>query len=193
MRLMLLALAACGHGTDPVGDDTPIDGMTADSGASGSDDRLYPLEVGRSWTYDVTSTYPSCPGGQRETRVLGAATMDGRPTLQVRSFCGLAGTTSVSGNRVEEYYDWGPTGWMRALDEPVVAGHTWTTTNGSATFTMSYSPAGTVNGYSDCWKVSQNVAYTSYWIYCRRIGLVRYEIVDLAGGTIRAELRAYSF
>jgi hypothetical protein len=82
---------------------------------------------------------------------------------------------------------------MRSLDEPVAAGHTWTTTNGSATFSMTYSNAGTVGGYSDCWKVTQNVSYTSYWIYCRGVGLVRYEMIDLGGGTIRAELRGTSF
>lgn len=193
---LVLCLVACGS---PGGDgDRPDAGISGDgsgsgSGSGGADDRLYPLEVGRTWTYDVTSTYQSCPAGMRDTEVVAATTTDGRPTFEVRGFCGLTGHTSVDGDRVEEYFDWGPTGWMRALDEPVAAGHTWTTTNGSATFTMTYSDAGTVDGYASCWKVTQNVSYTTYWIYCRGVGLVRYEMVDLAGGTIRAELRAKSF
>jgi hypothetical protein len=81
---------------------------------------------------------------------------------------------------------------MRSLDEPVADGHAWMTTNGSATFGMAYSAA-TATGYEDCWKVTQQVSYTSYWIYCRGVGLVTYEIVDLAGGTIRAELQSKSF
>jgi hypothetical protein len=192
---ILLLLAACGGGTDPSGvDGAPGgDGKPGDSSGGGSDDRLYPLEVGRAWMYDVTSTYPSCPPGQRETRVLGTGTTEGRATFQVKGFCGLTGNTSIAGDQVEEYYDWGPTGWMRALDEPVAAGHTWTTTNGSATFTMTYSDAGTVAGYTGCWKVTQNVSYTTYWIYCRGVGLVRYELIDLAAGTIRADLRGKSF
>lgn len=58
-------------------------------------------------------------------------------------------------------------------------------------FPRSESAADT--GYDECWKVTQQVSYTSYWIYCRGIGLVTYEIVDLAGGTIHAELQSKSF
>jgi hypothetical protein len=81
---------------------------------------------------------------------------------------------------------------MRALDTPVTEGKTWQTTNGSATFGMTYAKT-SVAGYGECWKVTQQVSYTTYWIYCRGTGLVRYEMVDLAGGTIRAELTGKSF
>jgi hypothetical protein len=141
----------------------------------------------------VTSTYASCPGGQHDQRVTATGTTEGRSTYDVTSFCGLAGPTSVNGDVVEAYFDWGPTGWTRMLDEPVSDGHSWTKTNGSATFNMTYSDAGTVSGYTGCWKVTQDVSYTSYWIYCRGVGLVQYEMIDLAGGTIRADLRAKSF
>ncbi|NVB77717.1 MAG: hypothetical protein HOV81_04920 [Kofleriaceae bacterium] len=188
LPLVLLLVAACDAGSD--GSATGTDGGGS---GSASDDRLYPLEVGRTWTYDVTSTYPSCPAGMRQMKVLSAGTTEGRATFEVQGFCGLTGHTSIAGDKVEEYFDWGPTGWMRSLDEPVSAGHTWTTTNGSATFTMSYSDAGAVGSYTDCWKVTQNVSYTTYWIYCRGTGLVRYEMVDLGGGTIRADLRDTSF
>lgn len=196
LPLMFLAIAACGGGSGADGVDgaTEADGHGSGSGSgSGTDDRLYPLEVGRSWTYDITSTYTSCPSGVHDTRVIASGTTDSRATFQVQGFCGLTGHTNVVGDRVEEYYDWGPTGWMRSLDEPVSAGHTWTTTNGSATFTMTYSDAGTVGSYTSCWKVTQNVSYTTYWIYCRGVGLVRYEMIDLGGGTIRADLKSTSF
>jgi hypothetical protein len=193
MRILLLVVAGCGGGTaSSVDGSSGMDGMSGDV-TTGSEDRLYPLEVGRTWTYDVTSTYGSCPAGRHDTRVVSTGTTDGRATFEVASFCGLTGHTSVAGNVVEEYYDWGPTGWMRSLDEPVADGHRWTTTNGSATFGMTYSKAEDVAGYTDCWKVTQDVSYTSYWIYCRGVGLVKYEIVDLAGGTIRAELQAKNF
>jgi hypothetical protein len=184
---LALVLAACGAPADS--DSLGPDGGGGSGSGSGTDDRLYPLEVGRTWAYDVTSTYASCPAGTVEMKVLSSGTTDGRATFEVRGFCGLTGHTSVDGDLVEDYIDWGPPGWMRSLDEPVAAGHTWTTTNGSATFTMTYSDAGTVAGHSDCWKVTQNVSYTTYWIYCRGTGLVRYEMIDLGGGTIRADLR----
>lgn len=190
MRALWLSLFIACSSSDPAlaPDATSDDGPQPKP----TDDGLYPLAIGRTWTYAVTSTYASCPGGSREVRVLGEPVVDGRKTFQVRGFCGLVGHTSVEGDRVEEYFDWGPKGWMRALDTPVVEGHTWQTTNGSATFGMTYAKT-TVAGYSDCWKVTQQVSYTTYWIYCRGTGLVRYELVDLAGGTIRAELTGKAF
>lgn len=179
MRVLLLLLVACSS-SEPVSPD----GGTSSPDGSSNDKRLYPLTVGRTWTYAVTSTYTNCPGGMKEMRVLSESMREGRPTFEVRGFCGLTGHTSVANDRVEEYYDWGPTGWMRSLDEPVQDGHTWTTTNGSATFGMRYSAEG-----ADCWRVTQQVSYTTYWVYCRGKGLVRYEMVDLAGGTIKAELQ----
>lgn len=188
MRALLLVLAACSSSPSDPAMMGP-DGSTPDPDGTQQppDPRLYPLEVGRTWTYAVTSTYASCPGGTKEMRVLAKGMREGRETYEVRGFCGLTGNTSIEGDRVEEYYDWGPTGWMRALDTPVMDGHTWTTTNGSATFGMRYSTT-SVAGHDECWKVTQQVSYTTYWIYCRGAGLVKYEMIDLSGGTIRAEL-----
>ncbi len=179
-----------GDGTDTAGDSS---GGGDGAGSGGADRRLYPIAEGRIWTYDVTSTYASCPGGRREQRVLGTGTTDGRPTFRVSSYCGFEVQTSVEGDRVESYYDWGPRGWYRYLDEPVADGHTWMTTNGSATFTQTYHALGTYEGRARCWKVVQNVSYTSYWIHCEGIGLVHAETVDLAGGVIRAKLVSTSF
>ncbi len=180
-----------GEGPDPVVDGGGGGGDGAGSG--GIDRRLYPVEVGRVWTYDVTSTYASCPGGRRDQRVLDQGTTDGRPTFRVSTYCGFEVHTSVQGSLVESYYEWGPRGWYRYLDEPVADGHTWTTTNGSATFTQTYEELGAYEGRERCWKVVQNVSYTSYWIHCEGIGLVHAETVDLAGGVIRAKLVSTSF
>ncbi len=179
MRSTLIFLIACGTptgSTDPTTDGPP--GIPADDG------RLLPLAVDRVWTYEVTSTYPSCPGGVREQRVLGTETIDGRETFRVLGFCGVEGSTHVDGDTVEEHYNWGPLGWTRVLDEPVEDGHTWTTTNGSATFGMRYR-----RDSDECWTVIQEVSYTSTWTYCRGVGLTKFELIDLGGGTIRATLR----
>lgn len=190
--------AACGGG----GNGEPgVDGAGGGDGGSGGDGggpngpdaRLYPLEEGRVWTYDVTSTYPSCPAGRREHRVLSKGTTAGRATFRVASYCGFQSDTSVEGSRVETYFTFGPTGWYRYLDEPVADGHTWTTTNGSATFTQTYDELGTYEGHDRCWKITQNVSYTSYWIHCEGVGLVHAEMIDLGGGVIRAKLVDTSF
>jgi hypothetical protein len=183
VALALLLLACSGPDPGAGGPDA------APGDPDPSDTRLLPLAVDRAWTYDVVSTYPSCPSGEREQRVIGTGTIDGRSTFRVRGFCGLEGETNIDGDRVEDHYDWGPLGWTRMLDEPVEDGHAWSTTNGSATFGMHYEHAGSVSGHADCWTVVQEVSYTSTWTYCRGVGLVRYEMIDLGGGTIRAELR----
>ncbi len=181
MRWALVFLIACNNSADP----STEPGSDAPTTPPGDDDRLLPLTVDRTWTYDVTSTYQSCPSGVVEQRVIGTETIDGREAFRVRGFCGSEGSTFVDGDTVEDYYDWGPVGWLRQLDEPVEDGHAWTTTNGSATFGMHYERA---EG-ADCWTVVQEVSYTSNWTYCRGIGLTRFEMIDLGGGTIRATLR----
>jgi hypothetical protein len=180
-----LFLVACSAAPDPSDPGGNPDAPSADPDPS--DTRLLPLAVGRTWTYDVVSTYPSCPAGAREQSVVGTGEIDGRATFRVRGFCGLEGESHVDGDLVEDHYDWGPLGWTRMLDEPVEQGHAWSTTNGSATFGMHYEVAGEMAG-AECWTVVQDVSYTSTWTYCRGVGLVRYEMIDLGGGTIRAEL-----
>jgi hypothetical protein len=192
--ILCLALAACSGGASDGGNgdvpDAPGGGSAGDaSGSGGTDRRLYPLEEGRIWTYDVTSTYTSCPAGRRSLRVLSRSTTDGRATFRVAGYCGAVVETSLEGDRVETYYDWGPRGWYRYLDGTVADQHTWTTTNGSATFTQTYHAEGGVAGsHTGCWKVVQNVSYTSYWIHCEGVGLVFAEMIDLGGGVIRAKL-----
>lgn len=171
--------------------------ISADATSSGSapDTRLDPLEVGRSWTYDVTSTYPSCPAGMRTSTVTAETTVDGRSAYQVTSICGDTVAISVEGNVVESKYQDYP--WLRMLDEPVSDGHTWTTTNGAATFDMRYTSVGSVTTpagtFADCWQVTQVVSYTQTWTYCAGVGQVASEMVDLAGGTITYQLVSKSF
>lgn len=185
----VLLVGACGAAP---GSPT-TDGMTSgDDDDPVADTRLAPLAVDRTWTYDVTSTYPSCPAGEHVQRVTGTGSIDGRSTFKVLGFCGLEGESFVDGDVEEDHYDWGPVGWTRMLDEPVAAGHAWSTTNGSATFGMHYEAA-TVPGRDECFTVVQEVSYTSTWTYCRGVGLVTYDMVDLGGGVIHAELRSTSF
>ena len=89
MRLWLaLLVVGCGGGASATSPDAGGDGP-GDTGSTG-DDRLDPLEVGRTWSYDVTSTYPSCPGGRHDTHVVSAGTTDGRATFEVATLTGWA-------------------------------------------------------------------------------------------------------
>ena len=184
-----VAPVAPGSGDD---DDAPSTDAGTGTGSNAADS-LSPLAVGHTWTYDVTSTYPSCLSGTRETRVTSTAVVEGRASLTVENFCGSVGYSSANGDRVDEHYNYGPSGWMRSLDAPVRDGYTWRTTNGGAAFDMTYDDIGNFGGYTRCWRVTQQVAYASSWIYCRGVGLVKYEMIDLAGGTIVADLVRTNF
>ena len=182
------------------GNGTGTDSTTNGTGGSSStgmttDDRLYPIEVGRVWTYDVQSTYPSCPSGSRTTEVVGTTMVDGKMAYETTGICGYSTAITVEGDVVESKYEDYP--WFRMLDEPVEDGHSWTTTNGSATFGMVYEDAGSVTTpagtFDDCWRVVQDVSYQQDWVYCRGVGLVTSTLVDLAGGQIIYELTAKSF
>lgn len=127
--------------------------------------------------------------------VTGMVTVEGRSAYQVTSLCGDTVAISVEGNVVESKYQDYP--WLRLLDEPVMDGHTWMTTNGAATFGMTYASVGSVTTpagtFDDCWQVTQEVSYTQTWTYCSGVGQVASEMIDLAGGVIRYELTSKSF
>ncbi len=183
--------------------DTSGDGQEPSAGGSSEeapeaakDDRLFPLEVGRKWVYDVTSTYASCPSGKGTFEVVGKVSGSSKK-FSARTECGGEGTYTVDGDEVEAAYEWNPDLAMRLLDAKVEDGHSWTTTNGSATFDMTYEKVGALETaagtFDDCWKVVQQVSYTATWTYCRGVGLVASDLRDLAGGTIETRLKSKSF
>ncbi len=181
-------------GTDPPDANAPakgasppqVDGSTPD--ATAPDNRIDPITVGRTWTYDVTiiGNYPLCKAGSNTGRVLGQKSVGGRNALQVQSFCPGAGTTSyaVDGDKVEIYY---ASNWVLSLDAPVQEGHTWTDglyTYGWENVGKVTVPAGT---YADCWKAKPTVG-TSYTTFCRGVGPVRWHVVDASGSGYDATL-----
>lgn len=211
VMLTLVTLAACSGGgatiPDPAsglvdgGSDSALepDGAGPDATSkldaapkpdAAVDTRIDPIEVGRTWTYDVTilGTYPLCRAGVNTARVLGQKAMAGKQGLQVQSFCPGAGTSSyaVDGDRVEVYYGGA---WVLSLDAPVADGHTWS--DGVVTYVWEKVgkltvPAGT---FDDCWKARPQVG-PSYTTFCRGVGPVRWHYVDGLGNGYDATLTA---
>jgi len=154
------------------------------------DDRIDPIALGRTWTYDVTiiGTYPLCRAGSNTGSVLGQKVVGGKPAFQVQSFCPGAGTSSyaVDGDKVEVYYG---SAWILSLDSPVAEGHTWT--DGLTTYVWEKVgkvtvPAGT---YNECWKARPQTG-PSYTTFCRGVGPVRWHYVDAIGNGYDATLTA---
>lgn len=167
---------------------TVVDGsMKTDAGV---DRRIDPIELGRTWTYDVSiiGVYPMCKAGSSTGRVLGKKVVAGKQAFQVQSFCPGAGTSSyaVDGDKVELYLD---NAWILALDAPVAEGHTWT--DGVETYAWEKVgeltvPAGT---YDDCWTVRPQSG-SSYSTFCRGVGPVLWHYVDFLGNGYDATLTA---
>jgi len=186
-------------GTEPRGTETDGGGPVTDGStpktdgattADGSvpDNRIDPITVGRTWTYDVTilGNYPLCKAGSSTGRVLGQKSVGGKNAFQVQSFCPGAGTSSyaVNGDKVEIYYG---SSWILSLDAPVQEGHTWTDglyTYGWENVGQVTVPAGT---YADCWKAKPTVG-TSFTTFCRGVGPVRWHFVDQNGNGYDATL-----
>jgi hypothetical protein len=209
--MALATLVGCsGGGASVGGDPTPgdpdsatppvtEDGAVPDSAPkpdaettpdAGVDNRIDPIALGRTWTYDVTiiGTYPLCKAGTNTGRVLGEKVVGGKQAFQVQSFCPGAGTSSyaVDGDKVEVYY---ANAWILSLDSPVAEGHTWT--DGLTTYVWEKVgkltvPAGT---YEDCWKARPQIG-PSYTTFCRGVGPVRWHFVDATGNGYDATLTA---
>lgn len=152
------------------------------------DNRIDPITVGRSWTYDVSiiGTYPACSKGSHTGTVVAAKTVGGKPAFQVQSFCPGAGVNAyfVDGDHVEVYY---MNTWVLALDAPVAEGHTWSDGVNSYVWNKLGKltvPAGT---YEDCWN-AKHVGGTSYTQYCRGVGPVKWHYVDGFGNGYDAVL-----
>jgi hypothetical protein len=194
-----------GNSSTPGSTDSDAAGTSTDANDASSDDegqtgpgvdaRLLPLELGRTWTYDVSTfgDFPVCSPGMHDDAVLGEVQQDGRAAFEVSSFCPAAGTSiiSVDGDIVEL---WVQGGWIRVLDVPVEEGHMWSSTGAiqyvwrdAGTVTV---PAGT---FDDCWRREQIVSYTAYTVFCRGVGAVRHFSMDLAGAGWDAVLASKSF
>lgn len=177
-------------GPEDAGSDSSIT-PDATSPDAAVDNRIDPIALGRSWTYDVSiiGTYPICKPGSHTGAVLGQKTTGGKSSFQVQSFCPGAGTSSyyVDGDHVEVYYRGA---WILSLEAPVAETTMWT--DGLLQYTWEKVgsitvPAGTFN---DCW-AAKHVGGVSYTRFCRGIGPVQWHYVDGSGNGYDATLTKY--
>jgi hypothetical protein len=191
-------------GVDDSGTVTPEGGADgavapiADGGDAGDakakDNRIDPVELGRSWTYDVSviGLFPACANGSFSATAVSQSTIDGKAALHVESFCKGAGAYdySVDGDRVYSYL---ANSWRTSLDAPVAAGHEWT--DGFLTYRWESkgsvtTPAGT---FSECWSATTVASYSSYIVLCRGVGPVKWHYDTGFGNGYDAILTAKNF
>lgn len=157
------------------------------------DNPIDPIATGHAWTYDVEifGSFAGCAAGTQTGKVLRSGTYQGRAAFEVQSFCPGFGTSwyAIAGDVVDLYYK----AWIRVVDAPVVAGHSWS--NGTATVT--WRDEGTVTTragtFEHCYRADQAVGFPSYTIFCRGVGPVRWYVKDLSGNGYDAQLIGKSF
>ena len=83
--------------------------------------------------------------------------------------------------------------WLTALGTPVQEGQTWMEGSDSYTWhsvgTVTV-PAGT---FDDCWSATLNVPTSTYALFCRGVGPVRWYTKDAQGNGYDAQLSAKNF
>ncbi|MFO0552943.1 MAG: hypothetical protein U0271_31435 [Polyangiaceae bacterium] len=178
------ASQAGGAGGDGAGGDSAGGGALGGAGGAGpSDDRIYPLEVGRSWTFEVEelNDYPFCPTGTYAVTVQGASPLDGKEALEVTNVCDLLpfDYLAVDGDFVEIRDQ---QAWQPMLDVPIEEGHTWSSALGSFTWTAVGNVEVPAGVFTDCWRVEHNVVDPDFVEYCRGVGPVHYYLRDLQTG-----------
>jgi hypothetical protein len=180
-----------GDGGAPKGDAGA--GPETSNGEGGVDNRIDPITVGRSWTYQVTTlgNYPLCPSGTHTAEAVSVAQRDGKYAYEVTSLCANAGEFfySVDGDVVQ--WDYQGT-WLLVLDAPVQDGHSWT--NGTTSY--AWHDAGSVavqaGTFANCW-IAQDTAGPSYTTFCRGVGPVHWHYEDAFGNGYDALLTAKNF
>lgn len=184
-----------GGPTGDAGGDAPILTDGGDGGdAAAKDDRIDPIEVGRSWTYNVTviGIYPLCSNGIHTATTLASKPLDGKTALEVQSLCENAGTFNyaVEGDRVFVHLGGS---WKLSLDSPVAKGHTWT----DGTLSYRWDQIGTITTaagtFKDCWQATTVASYTSYIQLCRGVGPVKWHYETGFGNGYEATLTAKNF
>lgn len=210
-----LLLAACGgSSSDPVlqGDptspasssdggietdaSTPPPSSSPDSGvdASTKDTRIDPIDVGHSWTWNVTvlGFYPSCDNGQTVSTVLSERMLDGKKAVDLQSLCTNAGvfTYSVDGDRVYSYWD---NAWHVALDAPVADGHSWTDDYADFEWKAEGTLKTAIGTFDECYSAKKKVSYPYYTTFCRGVGPVRWHFEDGFGNGYDATIIGKNF
>lgn len=172
-------------------------GTTSGGGSGGAGGAIVlapidPIEVGRTWTYQVETLglYPTCPSGTSTSKALSSSKLGGKEAITVSSLCALAGNFdySVDGDRVYSYF---AGEWRLSLDAPVEDGHTWT--DGFSEYVWEKAPDTKVGAETlgDCWSAKKKVAYDTHTVFCRGVGPVHWHFEDGFGNGYDAVLTSY--
>lgn len=209
-------LTACGGTSDPSviapieggpPEDVPLEDAAAprDAGAVDAapppvalpparDDRIDPIEVGRSWTYNVKvlGIYPACSSGVFTSTAVEQSVIEGKAAIHVQSLCEKAGVFkySIDGDRVLSHFGGE---WRVSLETPVAEGHEWSDGYRSYEWKSEGTFVSAAGTFKDCWSARVVAKFDSYTLFCRGVGPVKWHYEDGFGNGYEALLVAKSF
>lgn len=189
--MLVAALVACG-GDD---DSNASTSATTSSGAGGSggsgaggdasssatgavgQNVMFPLAVGREWTYQVTKVGIGgvCGEGTVTSKVSDSKELDGKTAYTVTPWCsGVSSDAVYAPGTGDEVFYRTSNEWQVALDGKLEDGHKWTFQGleYSWKFLGMQTIAGTV--FNDCWGSERTDQAFIYDVYCRGIGPIRH-------------------
>lgn len=181
-------------GTEPPADGAPADAPEEDGPASPQtkDDRLYPLDVGRTWTFAVENHgagYAGCPAGTRVARVLEEKLQSGKRAFVVQTHCSNIEPTYLADDPtgVLGYYQGA---WSPFLATPPVEGKSWKYFNATFEWRRAGSVTVAAGTFEGCWIAAQANGYKNETTLCPGVGPVRVDFSDLNGDGVKAELQS---
>ncbi len=175
-------------------------GDAQEAPSNSSDDRLYPAEVGRTWTYVGSDSSGSIPNTYTFT-IKSKGTVDGRAAFTAGESYPSATDTYIEVNGDDVLFTYGNLGtWYPLMKSPVAEGASWTYELGG-TRTQTWHSAGTqtvlAGTFSDCWRIDTRTTTMgpsdeSYSIWCRGVGNVR-SVTDFGSYQSKYELKKKNF
>jgi hypothetical protein len=173
----------------------PNDGGTIDGGANDAADAgdptsiasLFPVVVGHSWTFQVSSDFPECDG-ERTGSVLRQEKVDGRDAVWISSYC--EGQSPAAVALSDKSADVDIQGhYVPQLAEPVADGTKFQSIMGTTTWHNEGTVTVPAGAFQNCWRASSGASFV---IYCPGAGTVHiYE--DHGDGVIDAVLKKKNF
>jgi hypothetical protein len=172
-----------------------------DAGGDGTapDKRIDPLELGRTWVFEITGseggiTSAGCAAGTQTSAVVGpGAAHDGSATVRYQPLCSTYLVDAlVEGDKLTAFPVDGGVQAGVVLDAPVQEGHSWSYGPTGPQFVWHFVgtiavPAGK---FDDCWARAYVSGSQSRFIYCRGVGLTQLDDTDFG---YRAVLTSKNF
>ncbi len=147
---------------------------------------LLPLEVGNTWTYEVTGSNGVCTVGEHTRAILREDDVTGHRAFFSTGFCGQDEATvfSPDGGQLLEYRDGE---WRTALASTLAEGRAWDYTSEVSYYWHRIGWVRVAAGtFPNCW---ERLPRDNTWsqIFCDGVGMV-----SMSGNALLVELKSYS-